>query len=156
MRLHPRPLAGRLGAILLALGLGGPAQATLGEQEASVARDARALAMSATRSESGVGGARAVHELRKGQTTVRQYARGDGTVYAVTWEGPVHPNLDTLLGSHAAAYRAAVAGKRRARGPRQIVAGNLVVEFGGHGRFLQGRAYLSDALPAGANVDDLQ
>jgi hypothetical protein len=49
-----------------------------------------------------------------------------------------------------------VAGKRRARGPRRIQTGSLVVEFGGHGEFLQGRAYLTDALPAGANVDDLQ
>ena len=81
----------------------------------------------------------------------------DGTVFAVAWEGPVHPDLDTLLGAHAKAYRAAATtGTRTARGPRRIVAGNLVVEFGGHGRSLQGRAYLTDAVPAGASLDDLR
>ena len=146
----------RLIAAALALGLAGTASATLGEQEETAARDATAMAMTATRKAVAVRGASTVHELRAGRLAVRQYAGADGTVFAVAWDGPIHPDLDTLLGVHARALRAAAAGPRTARGPRRIVAGNLVVEFGGHGRTLQGRAYLIDAVPAGASLDDLQ
>jgi len=155
-------------ALPLALGLAGPARATLGEAEASVDRDADAMKMTSVRRAATAAAAspasggsvpvgdRVVHELRAGLLSVRQYAVAGGSVFAVAWEGPVHPDLDTLLGAHARAYRAAVAGPRAARGPRRIVAGNLVVEFGGHGRSLQGRAYLTDAVPAGASLDDLR
>jgi len=151
-----RRLAPRLAAAVLALGLSGPALAALGEPEAAVAGDAERLSMTASRRAQAVRGVRSVHELRRGLTAVRQYAGADGTVFAVAWEGPVHPDLDALLGAHARAYRAAVAGPRTARGPRRIVAGALVVEFGGHGRVLRGRAYLTDAVPAGASLDDLR
>ena len=146
----------RLIAAALALGLAGTASATLGEQEETAARDATAMGTTSSRLAASVRGASAVHELRAGRLAVRQYAGADGTVFAVAWDGPIHPDLDTLLGVHARALRAAAAGPRTARGPRRIVAGNLVVEFGGHGRTLQGRAYLIDAVPAGASLDDLQ
>jgi hypothetical protein len=156
MGTHLRWLAPRLAAAVLALGLSTPARATLGEVEATVARDAATLSMTAGLRAAPVRGARSVRELRSGLSAVRQYSGADGTVFAVAWEGPVHPDLDTLLGAHAKAYRAALAGPRTARGPRRIVAGNLVVEFGGHGRSLHGRAYLSDAVPAGASLDDVR
>jgi len=157
MRTPIRRHAPRLAAAALVLASAWPALATLGEREETAARDASAFGTTASRRISTVRGASAVHEMRAGLNAVRQYAAADGTIFAVAWEGPVHPDLDTLLGSHAKAYRAAAtAGTRTSRGPRRIVAGNLVVEFGGHGRSLQGRAYLTDAVPAGASLDDLQ
>jgi hypothetical protein len=98
-----------------------------------------------------------VHEMEgEAGTVVREYESSDGVIFAVTWEGPVKPDLRQLFGKYFDQYqsaeRAAHTGHRRAivRQP------DLVVRSSGHMRAFSGLAYLPQQLPAGVNVDELQ
>lgn len=147
----------RVVALALALGVlgvGRPARAALGEPEASVDRDRRALAMD----RQPPGDARAgvkVHELRGPTQTVREFADPNGTVFAVAWSGIAPPDLPRLLGAYHAEYRAA-ARRRAVRGPRRVESAHVVVETWGHGRALHGRAWIPSLVPPGASLDDVQ
>ena len=84
---------------------------------------------------------------------IRQYAGSSGRVFAVAWDGPVLPNLETLLGSSYAAY---VEGQRqRGRGVR-IQTPALVVESAGMMRAFYGKALLPKHLPDGISARDIQ
>jgi hypothetical protein len=142
-----------LGAILASPATG---LATLGEPHGSVDADRRALggeprpvtADSRYTTES--------FDLHG--TTVREFVRPDGQVFAVAWEGLTHPDLATLLGSHAGAWRAALAAAPlpASRAHRRVVAGTLVVETWGHMRHLLGRAISSDLLPPEVGEDEIR
>ena len=130
------------------------AAATLGGDQASVANvQARTHAtMQVT-----CAGRYTLHELRLGtKTTVREYRANAGKVFAVTWQGPWRPNLRLLLGSYYQQFVQAARAQPRARGPVTIRLPGLVVELGGHQRAFYGRAYLSDAVPAGLRPEELR
>lgn len=100
-----------------------------------------------------------VHELTIDENTIRQYADGDGHIYAVTWKGISQPDLSVLLGDHFTEYliQAEVGALARGgRGPRRIQTNGVVVETSGHMRALRGIAYIPSKLPAGINAGDLQ
>jgi hypothetical protein len=82
----------------------------------------------------------------------------DGVVFAVTWAGPVMPNLRSLLGANFSAYTTALAAvtQRGLRRSLRIATSGLVVETGGHLRAYSGRAYLPASIPAGTPVSDLR
>lgn len=143
-----------LAVALAVLGAGLPARAALGESEASVDRDGKALSMErqAAKVQAGV----RVHELRKPTQTVREFVDPSGTVFAVAWSGGAPPDLPRLLGAYHAEYRAAAAARTGPRGPRRVESPNVVVETWGHGRALHGRAWLPSRVPPGANLDDVQ
>ncbi|HEX9052490.1 MAG TPA: DUF2844 domain-containing protein [Anaeromyxobacter sp.] len=138
---------------LAVLGAGLPARAALGEPEASIDRDRRALAME--RRPATARGGVTVHELRRPTQSVREFVDPAGTVFAVAWSGGAPPDLPTLLGAYYGEYRAAAA-RRAPRGPRRVETANVIVETWGHGRALHGRAWLPALVPSGANVDDVQ
>lgn len=147
-----------LGAgVALALALAAPpARATLGEPEASVDRDRRALAAAARGTEDR--GAYRVHDMQKGGTTVREFVSADGIVFAVAWNGIAHPDLRPLLGAYHAEYRdeARQSPDVKGRRSRRVAAENVVVERWGHPRDLHGRAYLPALLPPGVAIDELR
>ncbi|HME41019.1 MAG TPA: DUF2844 domain-containing protein [Steroidobacteraceae bacterium] len=89
---------------------------------------------------------------------VRQYLNRDGVVFAVSWTGPVPPNLQHLLGAHYAAYTAALAALNHPGLHRsvRVASADLVVESGGHLRAYGGRAYLPLAVPAGVPTAELR
>jgi len=98
-----------------------------------------------------------VHEMQMPTgTTVRQFASPSGTVFAVTWQG-FSPDLQQLLGDYFDQY-VAEAGSQNARRGRGVYidTGDLVVETGGHMRYVVGRAYLRSKLPQGVDVHALQ
>ena len=91
-------------------------------------------------------------------TLVREYSNLAGMVFAVTWRGPVLPNLSELLGSHFSSFKREVeqvraTGKRG--GPVSIRRPELVVSSGGRMRNFFGHAYAPDLIPTGVNIDDL-
>jgi hypothetical protein len=132
-----------------------PARAALGEQEASVASDRRALA--ATASGTTERGAYRVHELQKGATTIREFVSADGVVFAIAWSGLANPDLGPLLGAYADEYRAAARETpRRGRRAARVAGDRVVVDRWGHMRDLHGRAYLPALLPPGVTVDELR
>ena len=97
-----------------------------------------------------------VHEMQTPSgTAIRQFVSPDGTVFGVAWQG-FAPNLEQLLGIYFQEYfRGASAPGRRGRGVH-IDTGDLVLDSGGHMRYVTGRAFLRSKLPAGVTESDVQ
>ena len=146
--------------LVLALGVNlwdiEPARAALGGDEASVISDAAAvhgavqtkpLQQYAIQEVTGDGGMR-----------IREFLNRDGTVFAVTWSGPVVPDLRRLLGTNFSIYTAALAGvpQRGLHRSLRITASGLIVETGGHMRAYIGRAYLPALVPVGTSTAELR
>ena len=99
-----------------------------------------------------------VHEMTiPSGTLVREYVSSSGAVFAITWSGPTIPNLQQLMGAHFATMANSPRRQSGGRGHMHLEDGALVVESTGRARsHFQGRAYLSNALPAGARADEIQ
>ncbi|HEX7914101.1 MAG TPA: DUF2844 domain-containing protein [Paraburkholderia sp.] len=88
--------------------------------------------------------------------TIREYVLPSNVVFAVTWDGPVRPDMTALLGSYFPNF--VDAGRNHARGSGPIVAGDdeFHIESAGRlGRFF-GMAWLPRLIPAGVRPGDLQ
>jgi uncharacterized protein DUF2844 len=130
------------------------AWAALGAAESTVQADGTALRanVQVTR-----GAAYAVHEMVMATgTRVREYASSGGVVYGVTWQGPFMPDLRQLLGTHFDAYAQSAHRIQVGRSLSIVTEATLVVESSGHMRFHQGRAYLTDTVPAGVSIESIQ
>jgi hypothetical protein len=99
-----------------------------------------------------------VHEITDPSgTVVREYISLQGKVFAVSWRGPIRPNLQELLGTHFDQFQQALQSRiYRVRGPAVVETPGLVVQSAGHMRGFVGRAYLPDSVPQGVTVDSLQ
>ncbi|WP_114973291.1 DUF2844 domain-containing protein [Rhodoferax ferrireducens] len=96
--------------------------------------------------------------LLENGTTVREYATPAGLVFAVTWRGPVLPDLNVLLGDYFKTFKVETDQMRQAgrRGsPVSIEGGGLVVRSNGRMRNFFGYAYVPDLVPAGVNIKDV-
>lgn len=98
-----------------------------------------------------------VHEMRTPTgTTIRQFVSPAGTVFAVTWRG-FPPNLRQLLGSYFDEYVQGASAQTTSRGRSvHIDNGDLVVDYGGHMRFVVGRAFLRRKMPSGVGADEIR
>jgi hypothetical protein len=146
--------------LLLILGAGSLrvelAQASLAGGAASVANDADAL--------HGVVQASILRQFEIQQIDtdngiqVREYLNREGTVFAVTWAGPVVPDLQQLLGTQFAAYTTALAARDHLglRRSVRVATSGLVVESDGHLRAYLGRAYLPALIPSGVSAAELR
>jgi hypothetical protein len=153
----------RLSALLIGLGLAaayltsaGRVEATLGEVEDSVLLDQTALV--AKRVSKTVRNGYTVQELRSDSVTVREYIAPTGVVFAIAWNGLIHPDLTPLLGTYADEYETAMrhASREPGRRNRQVETNRVVVEKWGHMRNLQGRAYVPALIPSGVSVDEIK
>ena len=99
-----------------------------------------------------------VQELRSDSVTVREYIAPTGVVFAIAWNGLIHPDLTPLLGSYADEYETAMrhASREPGRRHRQVETNRVVVEKWGHMRNLQGRAYVPALIPSGMSVDEIK
>jgi hypothetical protein len=142
--------------LILAGGTIQPARANLGGDAASVAADAAEL--------HGVARSTPLPQYDIEEITsdsgmrVREFLNRDGIVFAVTWSGPVVPNLRTLLGSSFESYIKGLGALKHPGTQRslRLASGDLIVESGGHMRAYGGRAYLPPLIPAGASPADLR
>jgi hypothetical protein len=148
-------LAG-LGLTAAALGVVQQAWATLGGPADSVITDRKAL--SAVRGGTTVQPGYTVQEIITDATNVREYVSPAGIVFAIAWNGMMHPDLTTLLGSYVAEYQQALQNTPRQMGMRrsEVRGNNVVVEKWGHMRNLQGRAYVPVLVPPGVNLDEIK
>ncbi len=89
---------------------------------------------------------------------VREFTGADGSVFAVTWQGPIRPDLKTLFGaSYFERFQAdnAPGARIRMRGALSATHSDFVVRSGGHSGALWGFAYLPQSLPAAFGPDQL-
>ena len=100
-----------------------------------------------------------VHErqLETG-TLVLEYANTAGLVFAVSWRGPVLPNLSDLLGGYFSSFmwevdQARAMGKRG--GPVNVESTDLVVRSNGRMRSFVGHAYAPALIPVGVTIQDV-
>ena len=97
-----------------------------------------------------------VHELTTPNNIVREFVAPNGLVFAVTWQGPLLPDLRTLLGRHFEALR----GSNRTRSPAHskllLESPDLVIYSEGRLRAFSGRAYLPQLVPAGVALNELR
>lgn len=144
---------------MLGLGAGAslaplPARATLGEDVKTVELDRQQI--NATRQVT-THAAFAVHDLQLANGgLVHEYVSPAGAVFGVSWGGPFMPNLRQLLGVNFDAYTGSARQQRGGRGHLAVHEGALVVESNGRMRSFHGRAYLSNAIPAGVSIDDIK
>lgn len=154
-RLLPLPTLALGGLVLGSLALPPPAAASLGADIGSVEADRAALhGTVAIRSAAG-------YEVREITTPdgvhVREYLTPGGTVFALSWQGPVRPDLRQMLGSYYARYAQAAAAPH-VGGHRHLAVEQpgLVVESNGRMRAFYGRAWDPSLLPAHFQVADLR
>ena len=90
-------------------------------------------------------------------TNVSEYLTAGGVVFAVTWDGPMLPDLKALLGKYFDKMVAESANAPRAGRARiGVNLPEVVINSGGHMRAFEGSAWLPAELPAGFSVDDLR
>ena len=100
-----------------------------------------------------------VHEMSLGTGTVtREYTLSDGTVFAVSWRGPVRPNLKQLFGDYYDRFQADNTARPRFRLHRPMVSDHLDFQArtGGHSGAFWGYAILPQSVPAGFSGQALQ
>lgn len=167
---HRRPGGPVRRAALLALALAGwlalctglPAQATLGRAPAAGAVKARAAARVDQPQSAASGSAPAepagpytVHQNRLDSgTVVREYATASGQVFALSWRGPVLPDLAQFLGDYLEQYRSGARQARAAgqRGGALTLRGpDLVLHSAGRMRGFAGYAYAPLLVPGGVD-----
>jgi hypothetical protein len=151
-----RHAAGWTFAVALLCLIGGlPARASLGGGRDSVDADGRHFA--ARMSTIGASTHTVnVLTMTNGEV-VREFTRGDGVVFAVTWRGPARPDLRQLLGPRFDTIQAdnVLGGGRRTRRPLAVRRPDFVLSSGGHPGAFWGVAYLPALAPAGFPVRDL-
>ena len=98
-----------------------------------------------------------VHEsITSDGVTVHEYTLSSNVVFAVTWQGPVRPDMSALLGSYFPNFVAAGESRLHGTGPMIERNGELVIQsMGRPGRFF-GKAYVPRLVPANVSADDLQ
>ena len=132
-------------------------RASLGGDATSVQTD-REKMQGALRSSSGA--AYTLHEIQASTgVAVKEYLSPAGKVFAVSWQGPVHPDLRQLLGTYFEQYTQAVQAERahrRGHGPLRIEQPGLVIQLEGHMRSYRGRVYVPQMLPAGVHAEDIR
>jgi len=100
-----------------------------------------------------------VHELLLDSgTSVLEYATPAGLVFAVSWHGPVLPDLSSLLGSYFPTFKweteqARSQGKRGS--PVNIERDDLVVRSSGRMRDFFGHAYAPALIPTGVEIKNV-
>lgn len=93
-------------------------------------------------------------------TVVREYLTSAGTVFGVTWRGPLRPDLAELFGAtyfpQFASGVAAASGVRGLATPVSVDTSSLIVQMSGHMGAFVGHAWLPQALPAGVTGSDIR
>lgn len=91
-------------------------------------------------------------------TAVQEFFSPSGQVFAVTWRGPVLPDLPVLLGEYFGQLKAQVeqerlAGRRGA--PVRVVRDDLVLSSSGRMRNFYGHAYVPALVPSGVEINNV-
>jgi len=144
-------------AALLTLAVPLSTQASLGGDVTSVRADQAKLQATVHTT---AAGPYTVEEVKAPMgVVVREYVSSAGKVFAVAWQGPTHPDLQQLLGSYFQVYKQALQTQKPThlhRAPIFINESGLVLEMGGHMRFLVGRAYIPSLVPTNVQMEEIR
>lgn len=95
-----------------------------------------------------------VHEfVTPTNTVVREYVSAAGKVFAVSWRGPLLPDLSRTLGAYFTQYQDAAAAPHAGHRHLIIQQPDLVVHSNGHMRAFYGHAFVPSLLPPGFSAD---
>ncbi|HTT03765.1 MAG TPA: DUF2844 domain-containing protein [Steroidobacteraceae bacterium] len=101
-----------------------------------------------------------MHQISSGQLVVNEYATRAGQVFAITWHGPLPPDLQQLLGSYFPRFQSAAAAVHQANpGVHRMFdleQSDLVIRTAGRLRAFGGIAYLPALVPSDVSIDQLQ
>jgi hypothetical protein len=98
-----------------------------------------------------------VHELSTPNgTTIREFTRADGSVFAVSWQGPFLPDLRTLLGAYFGSLQTAPRTAALTHSKLLLEGADVVIHSEGHVRAFSGQAYLPQLVPAGVDGGGLR
>ncbi len=148
-------LAGVLGGVLLLQLCCQQAHAALGEDVASVEADRQHMKAQVRVSMAPQG--YTVHEIQTPMNTlVREYVSPSGKVFAVSWRGPVLPDLQQTLGSYYQSYQAAAQAPHAGHRHLSVERADIVIHSNGHMRAFSGFAYIPALLPTNLNPSDIQ
>jgi hypothetical protein len=115
------------------------------------------LLRAATSNSSSSAAAYSVRESRDADgVRIREYVLPSNVVFAVTWQGPVRPDMVALLGSYFP--NAVSAGTAHVRGTGPLIErnGDFQIESAGRAGNFFGKAVLPRLVPANVRADDLQ
>jgi len=89
---------------------------------------------------------------------IKEFTRADGLVFAVSWRGPVLPDLAPLLGTYFAAFKLASHETQQSGGrgsPVSVDQDGLVVKSSGRRPNFFGYAYLPRLTPPNLQIKDV-
>ena len=142
------------GSIVLTAVVATPAFAALGGDSTSVQADvARMKGALRITSAAGV----RVHEITTAYgTVIREYLTPGDKVFALSWRGPVNPDLRQMLGNYYPQYEQAASAPHPG-GHRHLAIEQpgLVVQVSGRLRAFQGRAWVPGLLPQNFSASDI-
>ena len=143
-----------LSSIALTVAVATPALAALGGDSTTVQADvARMKGALRITSSAGV----MVHEITTSYgTVVREYITPGDKVFAISWRGPVNPDLRQMLGDYYTQYEQA-ASLPHPGGHRHLAIEQpgLVVQVSGRMRAFTGRAWVPSLVPQNFSVGDI-
>ncbi len=149
------PLGAATLATLVAVALSAPAADGLGGDAASVIDDGAHLQgqLISTRMPQFER-----HDITTGPgAVIHEYLAPGGSVFAVSWQGPMPPDLRQLFGSYFETFRSAAAARSHPGGHRQlsIVEPDFILQAIGRTRAFRGLAYVPSLVPTGVNIAEL-
>lgn len=143
--------------LFTSLSVSAPAHAALGGTVDSIASDTSAL-RGQLRTTGFVD--YDVHQISSGQLVVNEYATRAGQVFAITWHGPLPPDLQQLLGSYFPRFQSAAAAAHQTNPgihrAFNLAQSDLVIRTAGRLRAFGGIAYLPALVPSDVAIDQLQ
>ena len=136
-----------------------PAMATLGQTPSKAPTASPSVARLKSATTPAASGLYTAHETQLGNdTVVSEYADQAGRVFAVSWQGPVLPDLSALLGDYFSIFKAE-ATRARLRGlrgaPVHVELEGVVIRSQGRMGHFFGQAYAPNLIPAGVNITDV-
>ena len=91
-------------------------------------------------------------------TRVQEFVTPAGLVFAVSWRGPVLPDLRALLGDYMGIFQRYTEAARQAGlrgGPVNLAQEGLVLRSSGRMGHFSGHAYVPSLVPHGVNIHEL-
>lgn len=96
--------------------------------------------------------------VQESGTLVSEFVRPDNVVFAVSWQGPILPDLKVLLGTYFDVFAAPAEVPLRTRSlgsPLALKTDAVVIQSVGRMRGFRGYAYVPSLVPASLRISDV-